>query len=91
MQGYKTLQEKHKGLINYDTGENLDGYYLLPYTDIDGNISYYTGEAIHRGEAWKKDETLPKYRKITGLEAPLFNERYLYMDEQVVFIVERHI
>lgn len=87
MQEYKELAEDHKGYTNYETGEILDGYYILPFMDDKDKITYYTAEAVHRGEKAGNYE-IPKYRKIKGLEAPIFNERYLSTSEDAIFITE---
>lgn len=87
MKDYKDLEEDHKGYTNYETGEVLDGYYLLPFMDKEGKLSYFTAETVHRGEMLG-DFKIPKYRKIKHLEAPYFNERYLHTGEEIIYIVE---
>ena len=70
-----------------------DGYYLIPFMDKDNKITYYTADAIHRGETIDGDK-VPKYSKMkkdyVG-DAPNFNERYLYTHEPYIFITERTI
>lgn len=94
MQEYKELAEAHGSYTNYATGEVLDGYYLIPFMDKDNKITYYTAEAVHRGEKVSDEFSIPKYRKLkkdyVG-DAPIFNERYLHQNEPYIFITERLI
>lgn len=92
MQGYKELAEAkgNKPYIDYGTGEEKDSYYILPYTDDKGRLTYYTGEAEHRGETIGNFK-IDKYRNIAGIKRPCFNERYFYTGVQYIFITERHI
>lgn len=94
MQEYKELAEAHKSYTNYATGEVLDGYYLIPFMDKDNKITYYTAEAVHRGEKVSDNFSIPKYRKMKAEligNAPVFNERYLHQNEPYIFITERLI
>ena len=70
-----------------------DGYYLIPFIDKDNKITYYTADAIHRGEIIDEKE-VPKYSKIRSKyigNAPVFNERYLHQNKPYIFITERTI
>ena len=94
MQEYKELAEAHKSYKNFDTGKVLDGYYLIPFMDKDDKVTYYTAEAVHRGEKVSDNFSVPKYRKMKANyvgDAPIFNERYLYTHEPYIFITERTI
>ena len=86
MAEYKELADEHTAKTYYHS----NGYYILPYKNKDGNITYYTAEALNRGKEINKQE-IPKYSKLKGVETQIFNERYLYTGERYLFIVERNI
>lgn len=60
--------------------------YVLPFIDEDDRVRYFQTEIIDRDQV---DDYNGKYRKINGITAPLFNERYLRSNTPaVVFLVE---
>lgn len=63
--------------------------YIIPYPDAEGRFTYFQTEILNRASV---DEYNGKYRKInkgeTGLEAQIFNERYIQTMPPVVFICE---
>lgn len=56
--------------------------YVLPYPSYNGRFNFFLSEI------GKRDGQHPKYIKIKGLTAPLFNERYINEDNRVIFVCE---
>lgn len=60
--------------------------YVYPILDENGKAVYFMTEINDREQC---DDYNPKYRKINGLPAPLFNERYIKKDApSVIFVTE---
>lgn len=63
--------------------------FVYPYPDAEGRFTYFLTEIADRSQV---DEWNGKYRKISkgesGLEAQLFNERYLQNPPKAIFICE---
>lgn len=63
--------------------------YIFPYPDTEGRYSYFLTEIADRTQV---DDYNGKYRKIskgdTGIDAQIFNERYLQSPPPVLFICE---
>ncbi|MBO6214196.1 MAG: toprim domain-containing protein [Lachnospiraceae bacterium] len=60
--------------------------YVLPFLDVDGVYRYFQTEITDRSQI---DDYNRKYRKITGMTAPLYNERYLKgTAPDVIFLCE---
>lgn len=60
--------------------------YIFPYQDEAGEFPYFQSEIYDRNEI---DEYNGKYKKITGIKCPLFNERYLKTNTpEVIFLCE---
>ncbi len=63
--------------------------FVYPYPDTEGRFTYFLTEIADRSQV---DEWNGKYRKISkgesGLEAKLFNERYLQNPPKAIFICE---
>ncbi len=85
--GYNAFFKKHPELQTKSRKEAFYTY-TFPYFDASGVPVYALFEIYTRMQI---DEYNGKYRKITGVPTPLFNERYIRSDKEtppVVFVTE---
>lgn len=84
-EGYNHLLKAYPELQSKSRKQNLYKY-VLPYMDKDGCCRYFLTEIIDRTQV---DEYNGKYRKISGMRALIFNEKYLQEpDNHVIFLCE---